>query len=190
MSDGIHILFAIPDSIIVDFTKMELGVISRIHYYLKHPILDSSAPRTLNEFMRCLPKNNMLKMFTYTDWKFWKDFINNLASTNPSIPRIEFHFSYSYGYSVSTIFTIVADHGEIWFNKYLNKTVTDKFYSNNRSCFRKPIDPESSSSKVFDITKYKRVQPSILYDEYKKIEYIIKQEEEKIALDNLIAIGI
>ena len=190
---AVNILFATPHNAIVEYRTMDLDILSKTHYYLKHPVLDSSAPRTLKEFMKSLPKEHSLELFGYSDWIFWRGLILNIAASNPLIPRIEFHFSYTYG-EVSTVFTLAYDGGEVWFNKYLNKTVIEKFYSKNRGCFRKPINPYSDSSNVFDIQKYIKKQPTILFDEMKKLDTVIKDEEKKIideiVINNLIRSGI
>jgi hypothetical protein len=183
---SIDLLFATPDNAVVEYRTMELELLSKIHYYLKHPVLGSTSSRTLKEFMSSLPRKHSFRLFEYSDWIFWKGLLLHIGESNPSIPRIEFHFSYTYG-EVSTVFTLAYDGGKLWFNKYNNKSVKTCFYSINRGCFRKPIDPDSSYSKVFDIKKYRKTQQTILFDEMTDLETIIGAERDRINEEAIIA---
>jgi hypothetical protein len=183
----INILYATPDYAIVDFSKMNEAMNETIHSYLRHPTLDSTAPRTLKEFVNRLPKTLNLEQFRYEDWRFWTEFLQFLSETNPTIPRIEFHFSYTYGPSVSTVFTCATDgDGNVWFNKYLNATVVARFYSKNRRLFRKPIDPNTDLERVFNIKKYKDNQPTTLFDEMRTMNDILTEYESRIMMGVLL----
>jgi hypothetical protein len=129
---------------------------------------------TLKDFMDGLPKN--LSLSPTSDRLYhWSLFLTAVSNSNPTLSRIELHFLSEY----DRVVTFAIDDSVAWYNVYNETTTTSKFFSNNRRWFRPPINDNIGDEKVFDVKKYKKVQPSLLFDESTRFDTLYSREVER-----------
>jgi len=132
-------------------------------------------PRTkLKDFMDRLPRT--LKLDRTADRLYhWGVLLTSMSNSNPTLSRIELHFLSEY----DRVVTFAVDDGVAWYNVYSEATTKSRFFSNNLRWFLPPINEDFGDEKVFDVKKYKKVQPSILFDESTRFDTLYSREVER-----------
>ena len=137
----------------------------------------SDEPRTtLKDFIEGLPRT--LKLDPTADRLYhWGVLLASISNSNPTLSRIELHFLSEY----DRVVTCAVDDGVAWYNVYSEATTKSRFFSNNLRWFLPPINEDFGDEKVFDAKKYKKYQPTVLFDESTRFDTLYSREVEKNA---------
>jgi len=168
-ADTIALFASHPDAI-VDWTTISADT----RAFLGGGRKSDEPTTTLKDFMDGLPRTLKLDP-TANRLYHWRALLTSISKSNPTLSRIELHFLSEY----DRVVTFAVDDGVAWYNVYSEATTKSRFFSDNRRWFLPPINEDFGDERVFDVKKYKQVQPTVLFDESDKFDTLYSREVEK-----------